>query len=549
LAVSLVVSGVLVAGCGDSGSGGGAEPAAATPQHGGQVNYGLSLDMDGFNPSTDQWNASAINVGKAIYDPIVVLNPGGKPEPYLVESFESNDDFTEWTFTIRAGIEWHNGDPFTAADLATHLKNQQLGPLTSFAFAPITAVGVVDEAARPQLEAGEITQEEYDLLSRQVVVFMEEPWSSFPAFLTGFQSAFVAHPDYESGKIEEPIGTGPFKFDEWVPSDHVSVVRNDDYWRPDLPYLDELDFKILSDPQTRKNALDSGEIDMFNAEDLGLVPELGTDDAFQQDYQLIADSSDGDEANVLLNTQSGPFADVDLRRALALATDRAALNEGLYGGYYELADAPFREDSPWYSDPGWPQTDVDAAKELVEEWEDENGPLAIELTVLQSSDFLELGQALAAQWGEAGIETTVETIDVTAAGTTLALGNFEAMLYTFFFGSDPDEHYPFWEPDPANIGGPGELSINFSRYTSDIHDRVLHGARQTSDPAERAELYGELWKEFADQVPYVWLFHIDWIVVASNDIRGLDSFTTPDGKAAAPLIWGSIFLTEAWVDS
>ena len=95
--------------------------------------YGLSLDIDGLNPVTNQWNASNINVGKAIYDPMVVLDTEGVAQPYLVESFEPNDDFTEWTITTRDGIEWHNGDPLTPYDIATHLKNIQLGALSGSA--------------------------------------------------------------------------------------------------------------------------------------------------------------------------------------------------------------------------------------------------------------------------------------------------------------------------------------------------------------------------------------------------------------------------------
>jgi ABC-type transport system substrate-binding protein len=546
LFVALTLFGSVLTGCG--GGSKDKEPAAgAEPQRGGSISYGLSFDIDGLNPVSNQWNSSNINVGKAIYDPIAVLNEDGLAEPYLVEAIEPNDDFTEWTITTRDGIEFHNGDPLTPRDIATHIKNIQLGPLTGFAFRSVVAVGVVDEVAKPALDAGEISPEEYDVQRRQIKVFMKEPWSSFPAFLASLQQAFVAHPAYEAGEIDEPIGTGPFKLEEFVQSDHITVTRNDSYWRKGLPYLDEIDFKIMTDPQTREQALQSGDVDMINTEARGQVVEFRQDEQMQEDYQFIGDASDGDESFVMLNTQSGPTADLEVRRALQFATDRVALNDQLYEGFFEVADAPFRSDSQWYSDPGWPKPDVEEAKELVDGWEADNGPLNIELTGLASSDELELLQTLAAQWKEAGIDTTINSIDVTAAGTTAASGNFEAFIFTFFFGADPDEHYAFWDPDPANIGDPGEISINFTRYTSDVVDEVMHGARKTSDPVERAALYADLWKEFADNVPYLWLLHVDWIVVADQSVRGLDSFTTPEDRPAAPQVWGTIFLTEAWV--
>jgi ABC-type transport system substrate-binding protein len=496
---------------------------------GGRVTYGLSLSIDGFNPVSNQWNSSNLNVGKAIFDPIAVLTEEGVAVPYLVESIEPNHDFTRWTMTARDGVRFHNGDPLTALELATHLRNVAAGPLTSFAMRPISSIDVVDEIER-----------------RQVVITMSSPWSTFPAFLAGLQAGFVAHPDFEAGLVDDPIGTGPFVLDEWVPGDHATVVRNESYWRAGLPYLDEIRFELLLDPTTRLAALEAGDVDMINTEALNQVVELSSDEATQERYQFVDDSSDGDEMTVLLNTQSGPTADLRVRRALALATDRAALNNSIYRGFYELADAPFRGDSRWYRDPGWPEPDLAGARELVEDWEAENGSLEIELTVLSGSDYAELGQALAAQWGRASIDVSINAVDATQAGTTAAFGQYEAFIFAFFFGTDPDEHYPFWDPDPANIGGPGEISINFTRYTSSTVERVLQGARTTDDPDARAELYGELWRDFAENVPYVWLLHVDWIIVADPQIRGLESFTRPSGDQAAAHVWGSLFLTEAW---
>jgi ABC-type transport system substrate-binding protein len=544
----LAVFGSVLTACGGGGSDKSDEPAeGAKPQPGGTVSYGLSLDIDGLNPVTNQWNSSNINVGKAIYDPMVVLNPEGVAEPYLVESFEPNDDFTEWTITTRDGIKWHNGEPLTPYDIATHLKNIQLGLLTGFGFKSVTAVGVVDEVAKPAFEAGEISQEEYDVQRRQVKVFTDEPWSTFPSFLAALQNAYVAYPAYEAGEIEDPIGTGPFKLDEFIRSDRITVSRNDDYWREGLPYLDEIEFKIMLDPQTRSQALQSGDVDMINTEAYGQVVDFANDEQMKKDYQYIADSSDGDEANVILNTQTGPTADLDVRKALQLATDQAAINDQLYGGYFETADAPYRADSKWYRDPGWPEPDMDEAKQLVEEWEADNGPLEITFKVLSDADNLELGQALAAQWTEAGVDVEVTSVDASVAGTTLAGGDFDAFMWIFFFGADPDEHYPMWDPDEENIGGPGEISINMPRYTSDAVKDAMHGGRQTDDFEERADLYGDLWADFAENVPFLWVIHVDWLVVAEKNIHGLEEFTTPEGKPAAGHVWGTVFFTEAWV--
>jgi ABC-type transport system substrate-binding protein len=552
LVAAMAVIAATLAGCGDDSGTEDAEAvepdttAAPEPVAGGNVTFGLSLNIDGVNPMTGQWNSSNFNVAKAIYDPMAVLNPDGTVEPYLLEAIEPNEDFTEWTLTTRDGVRWHNGDPLTPQQIAQHIKNIQLGTFTSFALDTIDAVAVVDEVAKPEFEAGEMSEEDYNVARRQIVVAMSEPWSSFPAFLATGQLSLVAHPSFETGDIDEPLGTGPFVLDDLVLDSHATVVRNDDYWREGLPYLDQIDFRFLVDGVSREQALLAGDVDMMNTQSFDQVPGLAEDEQILTERRLIADGSDGDEVTLLLNTQSGALADLEARKALQLATDREALNEGLYGGYYDIADAPFREDSFWYTDPGWPDADPEEASALVAAWEEENGPMVVELTVLTSPDQVELGQALAEQWDAVGITVDLGSVDAAAAGTAVAGGGFDAFMFTYFNGADPDENFPFWDPDL--IGEPGELSINLTRYTSPTMDRVVHGARQTGDRDERAALYGELWKDFAENVPQIWLFHADWLLVAGDDIRALDSITTPEGTPAINHYWGSLYFTEAYVD-
>jgi ABC-type transport system substrate-binding protein len=364
--------------------------------------------------------------------------------------------------------------------------------------------------------------------------------------LAGYQLGYVAHPDFVAGDLDEPVGTGPFVWDEWVPDDHLTVTRNGSYWREGLPYLDAVEFRPIPDPTSRYQSLQTGDLDVTVTNAPGQVAELAEDEAAHEDFQFLESQSASDEMNVLFNTQSGPTADVQVRQALQLATDRQAITDALYGGYYEIADGPYEKDSQWYSDPGWPEPDPDAARALVEDYETENGPLEIELTITTAQDDLTLAQLLAEQWSEAGVEVEIKSADQATVANLLPVGDFEAYLLQFFNGSDPDEHFAFWDPDPANIGGPGELSINFSRYTSDTVREALYAARETTDAAERAELYGQVWTDWAENVPYLWLFHTQFMLIASDHVRGVDTFTFPDGEPAAGIVWGAAFLTTAW---
>jgi ABC-type transport system substrate-binding protein len=132
------------------------------------------------------------------------------------------------------------------------------------------------------------------------------------------------------GSAENPVGTGPFAFGEWVRDDHLTVVRHESYWREGLPYLDEVEFRPLPDGETRAASLASGDIDMEHSNAASDLMAVGTDGSGAEDgFTAYFDGSGGEEMHVMLNGQSGPTADHDVRRALALATDREALVEGL----------------------------------------------------------------------------------------------------------------------------------------------------------------------------------------------------------------------------
>jgi ABC-type transport system substrate-binding protein len=544
LAIALVA---VAAGCGGDDGGGGDDAQDGSdgteqldegePVMGGKIVYGLTAETDGYNPASNRWGPSAFNVARALYDPLTVVDPEGVAQPYLVESIEhcvynaSTGDCTddgslqEWTITLRdEEIRFHNGDLLTAEVLADFLKTMQLAPLTSFAYDPVQLVAVIDD--------------------RHLFVRSEEPWGTFPALLSG-QSGYLVHPGVIDGSLPDPVGTGPFQFDEWVRDDHLTVVRNDSYWRDGLPYLDEIEFRPMADPSTRGSALEAGDVDLYHTNASRDLIEVGPDGAgVAEGYHVVFDGSAGDEQHMALNTQTGPTADPRVRRALALATDRQALVDGLYDGFFETADGPYDRDSFWWSDSGWPEPDADEATRLVDEYEAENGPLEITVTVVASQENLELGQAIIEQWQQVGIDGNVESLPESEFANALLLGDFQAIMNQFYNRSDPDEHYHFW--DPQRIGPEGELSLNFPRWRNDAVAEALRSARQTADPEERKGYYATVWSEWAKEFPYLWLYHGQWIIIASDDVHGLESFTFPDGEPASSMDWGAVFLTSVW---
>jgi peptide/nickel transport system substrate-binding protein len=526
----LIVLVAGAAGCGDDSGGdeegsGTSTTAVADPVDGGSVVMGVGGETDGYIPDRNRWGPSAFNIARAIYDPFTVIDTDGVAQPYLVESIEPDEALQQWTITMRdEEIRFHNGDTMTSEHIATFLKTMQLSPLAGFAFDPVQLVAVIDE--------------------KTVVVQTEEPWGTFPAILSS-QAGYMVHPDLFTGEITDPTGTGPFVYDEWVRDSHFRAVKNTDYWRPGLPYLDEVEFRPLIDSAARRDALEAGDVDMIHTNASADLIEVGADGSGTPDgFQVVFDGSAGDEQLVMLNTQSGPTADLDVRRALALATDREALVDSLYDGYFDVADGPFRESSFWWSDSGFPAHDPDEAARLVEEWEADNGSLSIGLHVIASQDNLELAQAIQEMWTGAGIDVQVEALPETEFANVLLFGEFDALMTQTYDRSDPDEHYHFW--DPKRIAPEGELSLNFPRWTNDAVADALTAGRQTLDAEERKGHYATVWQEWAENLPYIWLYHGQWILLAREDLQGLDGFTFPDGTEAELVDAGATFLTSVW---
>jgi peptide/nickel transport system substrate-binding protein len=527
LTVVALVAGACATESSAPGGGAAGETTTTTegePVSGGTLVFGLAGETDGYNPVVNRWADSGLTVANAIYDPMTVIDPDGVARPYLVEAIEPSADFEQWTITPREGIRFHNGDPLTPQVLTDHLNAMKAGMLSSLSLGPM---------------------ERAELADGKVLVTMTEPWSTFPSFLASFQVGYVPHPDVLDGTSPDPIGTGPYVFEEWVPNDHLDVRRNDDYWREGLPYLDAIEFRIITDDVSRYNALQAGDIDMMVTIAPDQISTLLDDAQAQEQFQFVEPVGDSAEANVILNTQSGPTADVEVRRALQLATDRQAIVD-FYGGRFPIADAPVSPDSPFYTDPDWPDRDVDAASKLVQEWEDDNGPLTIELSLVGSPNNLSLGQVLAQQWAEAGIDARIESIDQARSTVALPAGEFEAYLMYFWKGTDPDENYAFW--DPNRVGEPGQASINFARYTSDATKDGLVAARATADVQARADLYAGVWADWAEHVPYLWLFHNGTQFVADRRVHGLGPFTLPNGDPAATLVDETAFFTAIWLD-
>ncbi len=511
------------------------QPSGGTPKTGGTLAYGLEAETDGFNPTVNRWAISGTQVGLAVYDPLVALDADGKAQPYLAQSLEPSNDYKTWTVKLRPDITFHDGTPLTSAAVKKVYDEHKASALTSAAVTPIESITTTDDLT--------------------AVFTMRAPWAVFPNALTG-QAGVIPAPsmfDAPDKGGRAPVGTGPFRFKEWVPDNQFTAVKNTSYWRKDasgvqLPYLDEVDFKPLPEVKSRLNGLKSGQVDMMHTNDAASIEEIRKA-AADGSLQKVEDTGESEEGLVLLNTAAPPFDNLKARQALAYATDTATYTQTVDYGVLAPANNVFNPGSPWLVPTDYPSYDPAKAQELVNEVKQEKGEFKFKLTG-GGADTRDNLQALQAMYTAVGMDVEVDVVDQASFIPTAVLGSFQANLWRQFGAPDPDSEYLWWTSE--NAKPIGQLALNMARNKDPELDRGLNIGRENSDFAKRKEGYALVQQRLAADLPYIWLDHAQWVVAARNDVRNLTNGPLPDGQPAYP-IGGAGFpgvtrLTQVWLD-
>ena len=516
----------------DEGSAAPTTPAEEAPPsvdesiYGGTLVFALESETTaGWNPITTSAATSGHIVLRQLYDPMIIEGADGEPIPFLLESFSSNEDYTEWTFTLRPGITFHDGLPVNSAALVRHLE--ELGNATLSRLA-------IEEAQIQSFEA-------IDDLTVKVTL-----GRTFVDFPLGFTSAggFLASPamhDLGTDSARNPIGTGPFMLDEWVEHEVTRLVRNPNYWRTDaegrqLPYLDAIEFRPFEDDEARYNALRAGDVDASVDNGGRRVEEYSEGfKTYWQDQQYSATTS------VLMNTSKPPFDNVEIRRALAQCTDRHTLNTVLWDGQ-PPATGPFSPGTPGYlEDSGFPDYDPDAGRAVFERL----GAPSFEITTTVTTLDLLQAELLVQMWGECGLDVSINQMLQTEAVTTAVFGNFSVFVAVNHSGYSLTMERFWWHSGYSPP--PPVPAINFGRVADPRIDAALDEAITTADDDRQRELAEEISRVFAESVYNIWLYHSRWLVATQDHVHGIDNLTLPEGGEHPKVFLGRVFLAETWL--
>ncbi len=505
--------------------------AASGPPHtGGKLVFGLDAETDGWNPTSNRWAVAGTTVANAVFDPLAAWDADFHAQPYLAQSIDHNDAYDAWTITLRSGVTFHDGEPVDAAAVKKDLDAIKASVLTSAAFKPIDQIKVVDPLT--------------------VEVDMSIPWSAFPASLTA-QSGMVAAPkmlDDTTNGSRRPVGSGPFVFDKWTPDTVFSAKKNPSYWRKDgngaqMPYLDAIDFMPIPEPQSAYDALRTGDVNVLTTSNQLIINKLKAD-AANGDTQFVQSVGETEESVVMLNTVKAPLDDNRVRTALAYATDQVGLAKIAGTDPKDIAAGPFVPGTHWAIDTGYPGYDLAKAKDLVAQVQAEKGPIQFTLQCTDNNEIIQICQALAANWNDAGMKVSIVNMDQGKLINNALGGVYQATIWRQFGSPDPDGDAVWW--NGANTKPP--IALNMARNADGVLDAALYVGRTSADDFERKLAYITVQRQLAQDVPYLWLSHIPWGLGAQNTVRGIDSATLPDNAPAAVLVGGVERVTQIWLD-
>lgn len=500
-------------------------------QIGGKIVYGLIAETNGWNPSTNQWGPSGMQVARSMFDMLAAYDAKGDIHPLSAESFTPNADLTQWTIKLRPGMKLHNGKPVTASVIKRNQEFLKKSAVVGGAYLYVGSYTVKDDLT--------------------LVVKMNGPWGSYPQSLAT-QIGVIADPDWlESNDSLHPIGSGPFVFDKWEVGHKLVVKKNPAYWQKDAngvayPYLDEVEFDVLADGATRAASLESKTIDILQTTDAGSIKSFREQSAESKDQVFTDATGETLESFVMLNTTVAPFDDVDARRALAYGTDRLAFIDDLKESQYEPASGAYAKSSKWYTPSGYPDFNENEARRLVEKVKAAHGSFKFTFAVGSSSTEAQRDlQWLQQHWADLGIDVTIETTEQAKQIIQVVTGNYQATLWQQFDSPHPVDDAIFWLPEESKPIP--QFSLNFARFADPEIKTALAEARTTGDPQVELEAYRKVQRRQGEMVPYVWLYHLKMAVVSSPRLVNVVKYDLPDGTRGIDLANGSHPLHQVWL--
>jgi peptide/nickel transport system substrate-binding protein len=458
-------------------------------------------------------DASSSTITGHVYNGLIRYDKNMRFEGDLAESWDISDDGREITFHLRKGVRWHDGEPFTSADVLFTYK-LMIDPETPTAYAE--RYKQVEEAMAPDA---------YTFKVRYA-----EPLA--PALVSWAMGICPEHllkdEDISTSELaRNPVGTGPFRFVKWDPGEQIVLERNEDYFEG-APYIKRIVYRIVPDTTTMFLELQSGGLDYMGLTPLQYARQTESP-AFKRRfnkyrYPAFAYTYLG------YNLRKPMFQDRRVRQAISYAIDKQEIVDGVLLGLGQPATGPYKPGS-WPYNPEvqrYPYA-PDKARALLDAagWKDRDGDgvrdkdgqaLAFTILTNQGNDQrIKAGEIIQRRLQEVGIEVKLRVIEwASFLKEFIYTGRFDATILGWTIPVDPDG-YNIWHSSKT---GPREL--NFIGYSNPEVDRLLEQGRRVLGVEKRRPVYHRLQEILAEDVPYTFLYVPDSLPVVARRFHGIE---------------------------
>ena len=505
----------LVTACGGgggSGSGGSADLSKTTgasaacqgaPVAGGSLVYARQNETQGLDPLNAANGNGDIFADEMIYNPLVRADPAGGDDlkPALASSWTISPDGKTYTFKLRPGVKFSNGQPLTAEDVKWSLdrfgdpKTNQLLANVAFGYG---SSQVVD----PETVQVNLTQ--------PVAAFLYNI-SIFPAFILP-KNLVEAQGD---AFYKNPVGTGPFMVKELAAGSHVTFVKNPNYWEAGKPYLDEVRFNFAADSNSRLLALQGGQAQIADGVLFSQIEKVQADKALALQSVKVPLF-----LGLWLNHQRGPLADVNVRKAMQLALDRDLINKSIFRGTGTVPNSvlmPLKYDAPDSAVKPY-AFDVSEAKKAMAA----SGFAQGFTTTLQYPAGYDYYKQLALlmQQEYAAIGITLQLVEEPAATATTnwSKSDYDLVFPFAQFTSDvvvPDEYAQFLAGDKS-----AGLQGFYSNWYDDATTQLVNTFITTTDESARAQQWPVIQQKLMDQTPVINVMNLPFVNAHRTDVCG-----------------------------
>lgn len=491
-----------------------AATSAPAAKQGGTLVVVAGTDPGTLNPAISTSGALHFVAG-SLYNGLVALDKDFKPMPDLADSWTVSDDGKAYTFKLHPGVKWHDGKPFTAADVKFTVEQLLLK------FHARTKTGL-----EPVL-AGIDTPDDLTVVFR-----FKTPYAPLLQQLNVIEAPILPKHLYEGSDPQnnpvnlKPVGTGPFKFVEYKKGQQVTLERNPDYFKPGLPRFDKLIFSIIPESATAMAAFERREVDYVS------VPGADVERVSKLPGVTVGRSPAGAGGTfcvqtVIPNLERAPLDKLPVRQALNLAIDRERMVKQVLCGQGRAARGPLAT-TLWAFDPSLPAFAYDPTKanQLLDAAGLAKGAdgTRFKLTAVFPNTVAKMAEVLKENFAQVGVNLELKIVDFNEANQTVFVKrDFDLGYASYCNGPDPEigvrRAY-----DSTNIKS--VLFSNGAAYRNPKADELFTRAVAEVNREKRMAIYAELQKLLVGDLPYFWLYESEGAYAHRAEIHDMRPWTS-----------------------